>query len=167
MRRAAKCFPNSLALPNFKVVVTERGTDAVRAVVDIHEAWWDVPVDREADDGRMRSSLGTMTRVIATLALIAVSVLAVGRAGGSRLAPATSWPARLRRVRSGVLGRMASGDRLDGVATTDGRVVVAAARQRPVRAPRYGDGVVGFVVGLVSVIVLLALAVAFAAQSAH
>ncbi len=115
----------------------------------------------------MRSSLGPMTRVIATLALIAVSLLAVARAGGSRLAPTTSWPARLRRVRLGALERMASRDRLDGVATTDGRVVVAPARHRPVRAPRYGDGVVGFVVGLVSVIVVLALAVAFAAQSAH
>lgn len=108
-----------------------------------------------------------MIRVIAALVLIAVSVLAVGRSGGSRLASTTSWPAALRRLRLGALARMASGDRRDGVAATDGRVVVAPVRRGPRRAPRYGDGVVGFVVGLVSVIVVLALAVAFAAQSSH
>ncbi len=108
-----------------------------------------------------------MIRVIAALVLIAVSVLTVGRARGSRLAPTTSWPAEMRRFCLGGLKRMASGDRLDGVAATDGRVVVAPVRPKPVRAPRYGDGVVGFVIGLVSVIVVLALAVAFAAQSAH
>lgn len=98
--------------------------------------------------------------------MIAVSVLAVGRVGDSRLAP-TSWPARLRRLCLGALGGMAPGDRLDGVAGTDGRVVVGPVRARPGRAPRYGDGVIGFLIGLVSVIVVLALAVAFAAQSAH
>ncbi len=109
-----------------------------------------------------------MIRVIAALVLIAVSVLTVGRARGSRLAPTTSWPAEMRRFCLGGLKRVASGDRLDGVAATDGgRVVVAPVHPKPVRAPRYGDGVVGFVVGLVSVIVVLALAVAFAAQSAH
>lgn len=107
-----------------------------------------------------------MTRVVVALVLISVSVLAVGRAGGPRPAPTTSWPARLRRFGLGGLERMVSGDRLDGVASTDGHLVVAPMRPRPVRAPRYGDGVVGFVVGLVSVIVVLALAVAFAAQSA-
>ena len=114
-----------------------------------------------------------MTRIIAAFLLTGLSLLALARprrTGASMLDFAVGrWAAwleetrrlRLSDVRSTILTR-----RRVTAAAADARPGPVAAPIRParVRKARFRDGVVGFVCGLVIVAIVLAAAVAFAAQ---
>ncbi len=110
-----------------------------------------------------------MTRIIVAFLLAGLSLVALTPRRGADGAVLGSLVARwLREVRRSrglrwtVLTR-----RRESAATgdTSPAPVVAPVRRIRVRKARFGDGVVGFVCGLILVTVVLAAALAFAAQS--
>lgn len=113
-----------------------------------------------------------MTRIIAALLLAALSLLALARplrTGRTVLASASgqwAWLEELQRLRLSAVRRpMVASRRPSHAAGNSGPAPAAGpVRRARIRKPHLGDGVVGFVCGLILVTVVLAAAVAFAAQ---